>query len=173
MIDPQDLRITSYLPQSGHGAGGMMVGLTTSGIIVHHIPTGIGVSCDSERSQHANKERALLMLENLLRTVDNFQQAIANLWENAPHLVPTPVANNIGVGPHGIGKVNMIKEVRHATGLGLKESKDLVDKHYHDADCYVICLREARGGYCTLGDACVCGGDLPSVRKGCYNWSAL
>jgi protein subunit release factor A len=66
MLDPQDVRVTSYLPHSGHGAGGMSVGLTTSGMIVHHIPSGIGISCDSERSQHANKEKALKLLEKLL-----------------------------------------------------------------------------------------------------------
>lgn len=173
MIDPTDIRVTSYLPHSGHGAGGMAVGTTTSGIIVHHIPTGLGVSCDSERSQHANKEKALIMLEKLLQSVDVFQDVMAQMWEVAPQLVPTPVANNIGMGPHGIGKVNMIKDVRTATGLGLKESKELVDKHYAHPDCYLLCLRGARGGYCTLGEACVCGGDLPSVRAGCYNWSKL
>jgi peptide chain release factor 1 len=66
MIEPQDLRITSYLPQSGHGSGGMTVGLNPSGIIAHHIPSGVGVSCDSERSQHANKEKAVLLLELLM-----------------------------------------------------------------------------------------------------------
>lgn len=162
MINPQDLRITSYLPHSGHGAGGMTVGLTTSGIIVHHIPSGLGISCDSERSQHANKEKALALLNSLL---------LATRSEQMQDMF-TPLPTQL-VGPHGIGKVNMIRDVRTATGLGLKESKELVDKHYQHPDCYLICLREARGGYCTLGDACVCGGDLPSIQAGCYNWSKL
>lgn len=66
MFEPHELRVTSYLPTSGHGAGGMTVGMTTSGIIVHHIPTGLGVSCDSERSQYANKEKAIALLEQLV-----------------------------------------------------------------------------------------------------------
>lgn len=174
MLDPYDLRITSYLPHSGHGAGGMSVGLTTSGIIVHHIPTGVGVSCDSERSQYANKDKALSILERLVSeipTEDMFQDSLSVLWQHAPHLVPTPVANNHNIGPHGVGKVNMIKMVREATGCGLKEAKELTDKHYSHIDCLNRCVQEAKGGYCTIGDACVCGGDLPSVRAGCYNWS--
>lgn len=161
MIDPQDLRITSYLPQSGHGAGGMMVGLTTSGIIVHHIPTGIGVSCDSERSQHANKEKALRLLEQLVsRTAETAPDWMAQF----PPAIPLPLP------PHGVGKVNMIKDVRYALGCGLKEAKDLVDKYYERADCKELCEQEYNGGKCALGDACLCGGDLLSIRKGCYNW---
>lgn len=79
MLNPHDLRITSYLPQSGHGAGGMTVGLTTSGITVHHIPSGIGVSCDSERSQHANKEKALQLLTSLVLAI-----------ESEKHMIPHP-----------------------------------------------------------------------------------
>lgn len=157
MLDPYDLRITSYLPQTGHGAGGMTVGLTTSGIIVHHIPSGIGISCDSERSQHANKEKALQMLTSLVLAIEAERQYDAEQEAfQARANIP--------------GKVAMIKEVRTLTGLGLKESKELVDKYGHRDDCIALCIEEHQGGKCSLGDACVCGGDLASIRKGCFNW---
>ncbi|WYN05139.1 hypothetical protein ISREJYDI_CDS0179 [Pseudomonas phage UNO-G1W1] len=160
MIDPYDLRVTSYLPQSGHGAGGMTVGLTTSGIIVHHIPTGLGISCDSERSQHANKEKALALLTSLLLAIES-EKHIQAEQEEFQQRASIP------------NKVAMIKEVRHATGLGLKESKELVDKYGHREDCVRLCIEEHNGGYCFMGEGCVCGGDLPSVRKGCFNWKAI
>ena len=160
MLDPLDLRITNYLPQSGHGAGGMTVGLTTSGIIVHHTPSGLGISCDSERSQYANKEKALTLLTSLILAIESEKCAQAE-QEQFQQRASIP------------NKVAMIKEVRHRTGLGLKESKDLVDKYGHRDDCVRLCVEEAQGGYCTLGDACVCGGDLLSIRKGCYNWSKV
>lgn len=172
MIDPYDLRVTSYLPQSGHGASGMTVGLSSSGIIVHHIPTGIGVSCDSERSQHANKDKALSILERLVGE-NMFQDSLSVLWEHAPHLVPTPIANNHNIGPHGVGRVDMIRLVRETLGCGLKKAKDLVDKYYHREDCKQLCIEEYNGGKCVLGDACVCRDDLPQIREGCLNWSKV
>ena len=164
MIDPHDIRVTSYLPQSGHGAGGMTVGLTTSGMVVHHIPSGLGISCDSERSQHANKEKALQLLTSLLLAIESekhdFQDAVDTLWAEAPHIVPTPVVAS---------KVQMIKDVRQKAGCGLKEAKEAVDLmgNVDDALKYLI----GSTGYCRNGgDSCVCGGDLPAIREGCYNW---
>ncbi|QNO00263.1 peptide chain release factor 1 [Pseudomonas phage phiPsa315] len=122
MLDPYDLRITSYLPQTGHGAGGMTVGLTTSGIIVHHIPSGLGISCDSERSQHANKEKAIQMLTSLVLAIESEKQY------NEP--MPTQ---------YYPGKVQMIKDVRQRVGCGLKEAKEAVDL-YNDEELAILYL---------------------------------
>lgn len=153
-MNPTDVRVTSYLPQAGHGAGGMTVGLTTSGIIAHHIPSGLGISCDSERSQHANKEKALQLLESLLLAI-----------ESEKHYTPIPPPT-----PYVAGTVQMIKTVRERAGCGLKEAKEAVDK-MGSVEAALLHLTGSTG-YCDREGGCVCGGDLPAIREGCYNWQS-
>lgn len=118
-IAPEDLRIDTY--RSG-GAGGQHVNKTDSAVRITHIPTGIVVQCQNERSQHANRMSAMKILQAKIYELkqrereDNLQKLKGEYKE---------IAWGSQIRTYTLNPFTLVKD--HRTGLEIGNANGVLD----------------------------------------------
>lgn len=128
-INEKDLRIDTY---RSSGAGGQHVNKTDSAVRITHIPTGIVVTCQNERSQFQNKDMAMKMLRSRLYELEMQKHAAA---EDAAKAAQKKIEWGSQIRNYVLYPYRLVKDVR--TGFENTDSDAVLDG---DLDGFMISL---------------------------------
>ncbi|GAE87292.1 peptide chain release factor 1 [Acetivibrio straminisolvens] len=118
-INPNDLRIDTY---RASGAGGQHINKTESAIRITHLPTGLVVSCQDQRSQHKNREKAMRVLRSKLYEMAQEQQNSEIAQERKSQVGTGDRSERIRTYNFPQGRVT-----DHRIGLTLYKIDDIID----------------------------------------------
>jgi peptide chain release factor 2 len=111
-IDPSDLKVDTY---RASGAGGQHVNKTESAIRITHIPTGIVVACQTDRSQHRNRATAMGMLKARMYEAElQRREAASAATENAK----TDIGWGHQIRSYVLAPYQMVKDLRTGVEKG-------------------------------------------------------
>ena len=118
-INPSDVRTDTY---RASGSGGQHINKTDSAVRLTHIPTGIAVACQSERSQHQNRDRAWKMLRARLYEMElQRREAAAQALEDAK----TDIGWGHQIRSYVLQPYQMVKDLR--TGVETSDTGGVLD----------------------------------------------
>ncbi len=118
-VNEKDLKIDTY---RSSGAGGQHVNKTDSAVRITHIPSGIIVQCQNDRSQHKNKSTALKMLKSKLhqRKEKDLEKEIASAYDEKGEIAWGHQIRSYVLQPY-----SMIKDLR--TGKETAKTQSFLD----------------------------------------------
>ncbi|WP_119167234.1 peptide chain release factor 2 [Algihabitans albus] len=141
-MEDKDLRIDTY---RASGAGGQHVNRTDSAVRITHLPTGLVVQCQNDRSQHKNKATAMAMLKARIYEYElKKREAEAQATEDAK----TDIGWGHQIRSYVLHPYQMVKDLR--TGVEKTNSKSVLDG---DIDDYLEAALAAKLGGLEVGEA--------------------
>lgn len=123
-VRPDDIEVETY---RSSGAGGQHVNKTDSAVRMRHKPSGIVVSCQTQRSQIQNREKALKMLKAAL-----YEKEVEKRNQEKDALNSTKKANEWGsqIRSYVMHPYQMVKD--HRTGFSTSQVNDVMDGHLNE-----------------------------------------
>lgn len=123
-VKPEDLKVETF---RSSGAGGQHVNKTDSAVRMYHIPTGVVVQCQNQRSQIQNREKALKMLKGIL-----YEKEIEKRNQEKDEMNSQKKANEWGsqIRSYVMHPYQMVKD--HRTQFETSQVGDVMDGHIDD-----------------------------------------